>query len=184
MKTPPRDRLTQTTALLLQTQGYNNTGLNQILQESGVPKGSLYHYFPGGKEDLAIAALEQSAVAVQSALQAVAGAHASLPACVAAAIDYFIDQLETSQFTKGCPVATIALEQAGINPRIQAACEQAYAAWHAALAGLFLAHGKAEAPRLADRLLMALEGGLVLSRARHDCRALQQIKSDLHRYLD
>ena len=52
----PRERLIQATAELLQTQGYRNTGLNQILQHSQVPKGSLYHYFPGGKDALVVAA--------------------------------------------------------------------------------------------------------------------------------
>ncbi|HTD04053.1 TetR/AcrR family transcriptional regulator [Undibacterium sp.] len=183
MNTPARDRLIQTTALLLQTQGYNSTGLNQVLQESGVPKGSLYHYFPGGKEDLAIAAIEQSALAVQSALQAIVGRHSGLPDSVSAAIDYFIGELESSQFSKGCPVATIALEQAGINARIQAACQRAYAAWQAALIALFETHGTPNAEQLADRLLMALEGGLILSRARRDCKALRQIKSELPIYL-
>jgi len=183
MNTSPRDRLIHTTALLLQTQGYNSTGLNQVLQESGVPKGSLYHYFPGGKEDLAVAAIAQSALAVQTALQAIAGGCNSLPAAIGAAIDYFISELETSQFLKGCPVATIALEQAGVNPRIQAACEQAYAAWQAALAALFNAHGQPNADRQADRLLMALEGGLILSRARRNCQPLKQLKSELPLYL-
>ncbi len=183
MNTSARDRLIRTTALLLQSQGYNSTGLNQVLQQSGVPKGSLYHYFPGGKEDLAIAAIQQSTLAVQAELQVITGGHSNLQAAVEAAIDYFINQLESSQFSKGCPVATIALEQAGVNPRIQAACELAYTTWQAVLISLFSAHGKTNAEQLAERLLMALEGGLILSRARRDCKALRQVKSELSIYL-
>jgi TetR/AcrR family transcriptional repressor of lmrAB and yxaGH operons len=183
LSTLARDRLIHTTALLLQSQGYNSTGLNQILQESGVPKGSLYHYFPGGKEDLAIAAIECSTLAVQAQLEAISAQPNSLHASLGAAIDYFITELESSQFVKGCPVATIALEQAGANSRRQAACERAYAAWQAALVALLAAHGYPDAAQLADRLLMALEGGLILSRARRDCKALRQFKSELALYL-
>jgi TetR/AcrR family transcriptional regulator, lmrAB and yxaGH operons repressor len=50
---PTRDQIIQTTCTLLESQGYHATGLNQILKESGAPKGSLYYYFPQGKEELA-----------------------------------------------------------------------------------------------------------------------------------
>ena len=59
-----RANLVQTMARLLRDQGYTATGRAQLLAESGVSNGSLYHHFPGGKEDLAEAALKASGQAL------------------------------------------------------------------------------------------------------------------------
>jgi TetR/AcrR family transcriptional repressor of lmrAB and yxaGH operons len=70
-----RAELVQTMARLLRDQGYTATGRAQLLAESGVSNGSLYHHFPGGMEELAEAALEASGQAVADALsQALDGA--------------------------------------------------------------------------------------------------------------
>lgn len=184
MENTPRERLILTAARLFQEQGFNSTGLNQILHESAVPKGSLYHYFPGGKEDLAVAAIEHSTAEVGSKLQHLVAQSQALLPTLGAVIDYFAHELESSQFLKGCPVATIALEQAGLNAKIQSACGTAYAAWQSALALLLAAHGQKNPAELAERLLVALEGALLLSRARRDCGALTRLKADLPLWLE
>ena len=63
-----RAELVQTMARLLRDQGFTATGRAQLLGESGVSNGSLYHHFPGGMEELAEAALEASGQAVADAL--------------------------------------------------------------------------------------------------------------------
>lgn len=178
MNNSPRERLVQTTASLLQSQGYNSTGLNQILQQSEAPKGSLYHYFPGGKEELAIAAIEHATREVSTALQSRIGQQRNLKGALLAVIDFFIGELESSQFTKGCPVATIALEQAGVNLKIQAACENAYQTWQTGLAQMLGAYGVGQPLLQAERLLVLLEGATLLSRVRRNCAPLRQLKTD------
>lgn len=64
-----RTKLVQTASRLFQTQGYHGTGLNQITKESGAPKGSLYYYFPNGKEQLAIEAVHLTAAKVTDRLK-------------------------------------------------------------------------------------------------------------------
>ena len=57
-KNNSKDVLIETASRLFRLSGYYGVGLKDILAESGIPKGSLYHYFPEGKEQLAIAAIE------------------------------------------------------------------------------------------------------------------------------
>src|SRR5215208_191583 len=55
-----REQILQTTCDLLEKQGYHGTGLNEIVKESGAPKGSLYYYFPEGKEQITAEAALQA----------------------------------------------------------------------------------------------------------------------------
>ena len=64
-----KESLIRTAMRLFRRQGYASTGLNQILAESGAPKGSLYHYFPGGKEELAVAAVTLAGSMVKQLLE-------------------------------------------------------------------------------------------------------------------
>jgi TetR/AcrR family transcriptional repressor of lmrAB and yxaGH operons len=179
MQPDARTRLVETTARLLQLQGYHNTGLNQIVAESEAPKGSLYHYFPGGKVDLAVTAIEHSARQTAQRLGELCLAQPAPLQGLAAVIDHFIEQFESSAFQKGCPIATITLEQAALNEEIQAACGQAYALWQQGLQAYLEAHKVANAAFLAEHLLVLIEGALLLARARRDCAPLRRVKANL-----
>jgi TetR/AcrR family transcriptional repressor of lmrAB and yxaGH operons len=177
-----KQRLIDTTARLLQTAGYHHTGLNQILAESGAPKGSLYHYFPGGKVALAVAALDQSAEQLAQTLGQLCLPHTQADAAVSAVIDHFIAELESSAYAKGCPVATTTLEQAALTPEIRDACARAYRLWQDGIEAYLVGVAglqKAQAAFLAESLLMLIEGALLLSKAQHDCDPLRRLKARL-----
>jgi TetR/AcrR family transcriptional repressor of lmrAB and yxaGH operons len=178
---PPtaRQRLVQTAARLFQAHGYRQVGLNQIVAESDTPKGSLYHYFPDGKESLAVAAIAYSAEQVLQALQQLAQKPGPARETLAQVVDFFMRELEVSGFQKGCPVATLALEQAAHSQPLQQACAQAYQQWEQALADYLATRGVAQATHKAGQLLVMLEGALLLSRARLDCAPLRQLKQSL-----
>jgi TetR/AcrR family transcriptional regulator, lmrAB and yxaGH operons repressor len=172
-----RQRLIDATARLLQTAGYHHTGLNQIVVESATPKGSLYHYFPGGKVELAVAALDHSASQLAQGLAQLCLPHPDAESAVAAVIDFFIQELESSNYTKGCPVATSTLEQAAVTPEIRDACARAYRLWQGGLEAYFAGHGIRQSTFLAESLLMLIEGALLLARAQHNCDALRRVKT-------
>jgi AcrR family transcriptional regulator len=167
---------------LMQTQGFHGTGLSQILAEAEAPRGSLYFHFPGGKEQLAVEALQQSSDWVGRALAAAfdrAGGdvRAGLRAFAAA----FAEQLEQSAFAEGCPVATVALETSILPPAIRRVCEESYASWHGVVRSRLVAAGAtpARADKLATLYLAAIEGALVLAKARRDAEPLRLVAQQL-----
>src|ERR1700734_475831 len=113
---------------LLRDQGYTASGRAQLLKESGVSNGSLYHHFPGGMEELAEAALEASGQAVADALrEALDGAPNT-----ALGIVRFLDIAEgpvAGEPCPGCPISPTALESPIISPRLRAAAARCFDQW-------------------------------------------------------
>jgi len=166
---------------LIQAKGYHATGLNELVATSGAPKGSLYHYFPGGKEQIAAEAIRASgseaAAATRLALESKPTASAGLRALV----EWLATTLETSGYRYGCPIATTTLEIASDSPIIQEACRDSYAEWLDAIVDRLIADGssrRAAVPR-ATLVLAALEGALVLSRAEHSTRPLRILSTSI-----
>ena len=162
----PRERMIETMHHQLQSRGYAASGLNELVANSGAPKGSMYHYFPGGKEEIAAAALRQAGVAAGVATREVFRRHRSAAAATKATINWLSTQLVESDFRYGCPIATTTLEMASESQTIQHACRD----------GL-TSHGidHRTAKRLGTVMLSAIEGALILSRAQRDVTPLRQV---------
>src|SRR3954467_10507810 len=116
MPRPSRERLLDSAVDLLQRQGYHGTGLNELLERSEAPRGSLYHYFPGGKEQIGAEAIaragDQPAAAgvhLAAAVVRLLRARPSVADAVEALAGLLAAGLEASDFERGCPVATTAL---------------------------------------------------------------------------
>lgn len=156
-------------ASLLRDQGYTATGLAQVLAESGVSNGSLYHHFPGGLEELAEAALEASGHAVADALRQ---ALASAPSA-AAGIARFLDiaaQPAGGAGCPGCPIAPTALESPIISPRLRATAARCFDQWEGLIAARLRADGWPETrvAETASAALSLIEGALLLARVSGD----------------
>ncbi len=167
-------RLIETMRALLRRKGYHGTGLKQVLQESGSPRGSLYFHFPGGKEELAAEAIHSgcSAIAARFAgldLQRGPGEVLEQVAAIMAA------ELEGSGYEHGCPAATVALEEAPFSDRLQEACLTNYQTYIDLLCRLFEPHvDDAEAAReWAFLVLATLEGAQLLAKTWRSPEPLQ-----------
>jgi TetR/AcrR family transcriptional repressor of lmrAB and yxaGH operons len=152
-------------ARLLRDQGYTATGRAQLLTESGVSNGSLYHHFPGGMEQLAEAALEASGQAVAEALrEALDGAPNA-----ALGVARFIDIARVpggADTCPGCPIAPTALESPLISARLRAAAALCFEQWEGLIAARLWADGWPEASvaGTASAALALVEGALLLAR--------------------
>jgi TetR/AcrR family transcriptional repressor of lmrAB and yxaGH operons len=172
-----RDELVRTAMRLFRRQGYSGTGLQQILAESGAPKGSLYHYFPGGKDEIGAAAVELAGTLVAETLADLAARHASPAAFLRAYFRTYAGWMEESGFQSGCPIATTLLETAPNSPAITAAGDAALSRWLEIMQEVFRRDGldAAAARRRAQLTIASLEGALLLARTARSRAPLQNV---------
>ncbi|WP_329486021.1 TetR/AcrR family transcriptional regulator [Kitasatospora sp. NBC_01246] len=173
-----RARLIAGTRNLIEAQGYFGTGLNQIVAQSGAPRGSLYFHFPEGKDQLVAAALAQAGQEVEELLRTPVGRSPEATALVDRLVEVFIARLEESDYSKGCPVATVGLEVAGSNEPLRRVCAEVYASWQLVLTERLTAQGfgPAEAETASGQALAVLEGAVLLARVRRDRRPLEDAR--------
>jgi len=170
-----RARLIAATGELLQRQGYHATGLADIVSASEAPRGSLYFYFPGGKEELACVALREAGEAWRARIEAEIAGAPDLAAAVGAVCQLLARELEASDFKLGCPLATVALEAAADSDRVRRTCEEHFRGWEDSIAARLIAAGAepTRAREMATFTLSALEGALLLCKVKRDTSPLR-----------
>jgi TetR/AcrR family transcriptional repressor of lmrAB and yxaGH operons len=180
-RTNTRQRMIDTAGRLFQRQGYHATGLNQVLAESGAPKGSLYFHFPAGKDQLAAESVARSGGKLGERMAAMVAAAPDGPAAIVALGELFAASLLASGFREGCPVATVALEAAADNDQIHAACDGVYGAWLAGLTERLDGWGVPadRAAAVADLVLSGIQGALLLARVRKDTGVVTTVAGQL-----
>jgi TetR/AcrR family transcriptional regulator, lmrAB and yxaGH operons repressor len=174
-----RKKLVDATGALLRRQGFHGTGLSDIIAESGAPRGSLYFYFPGGKDELACAALEAAGAEWRARIGAAVGAAPDLAGALGAVVELLASDLVASRYAHGCPVAAVALE--ATSEPVRAAIAAHYAVWERGIAAHFRAAGLAAAParQLATVALAAIEGALLLARVQRSTAPLVAVGQTL-----
>jgi TetR/AcrR family transcriptional repressor of lmrAB and yxaGH operons len=176
-----RDAIVNAAATLFRRHGYAATGLNDIVEESGAPKGSLYHYFPNGKDAIGAAAVTYAGARVTKTLQDLAQRHAHAGALVKAYGALLAGWMEKSGFRDGCPITTTLLETAPQSKDILKSGETAFAQWRAILADALRRDGVAKPQALARFALSAMEGSLILSRAEQSAQPITEAAAELAR---
>jgi AcrR family transcriptional regulator len=170
-----RERIVDVSAELLSRQGFAATGVKQIVREARAPFGSIYHFFPGGKEELGAAAIRRAGAGYEELIPAVFN---PAPDLVSAVRDFFAGAaalLEDSEYEDACPIATVALEVSSTSELMREACADVFESWIAAGVPRFTAEGLDEetARELVVAMIAALEGAFVLARASRSTEALQ-----------
>jgi AcrR family transcriptional regulator len=165
--TDTRERILDASRGLFARHGYAGTGIKQILAEADAAFASLYHFFPGGKDQLAAEAIRTSGAMYQHLVESVLDA---APDMVTGISDCFAGAAETLRATgyaDACPIATVALEVASTNETLRQATADVFASWITALTRRIMSAGvdEAAATELAISAIALLEGAFVLSRA-------------------
>ncbi|MGO9488056.1 MAG: TetR/AcrR family transcriptional regulator [Solirubrobacteraceae bacterium] len=179
--TASRAAFVATMGELLRRQGYSATGISELVSLSGAPKGSLYFHFPGGKQELALAAMEQTGEELRGAIAAVMSGDRGTGAAIAMLLDALAAGLEASGYRDGCPIATITLEAAAGSEPVRATADRVFSAWLSELETAMIAEGldRSVARRRALLVLAAIEGGLILARARRETGPLVAVREEL-----
>ena len=172
-----KESLVRTAMRLFRRQGYASTGLQQIVAESGAPRGSLYHYFPSGKEALGESAVVLAGGMIRDMLVDLAARHPEPKDFVRAYCGVIAGWMEESGFHSGCPVATTLLETAPQSPSITRAGRRAIDGWIEVIAGVLVGGGteRRAARRHAQMIVAAMEGALILSRVRRSTRPILDV---------
>ena len=174
-----KQKLVDATAVLLRRQGYHATGLSAIVDQSGAPRGSLYFYFPGGKDELAVAALDQAGAFWRARLEAAVAGATDLGTAIDSVVKVLADDLAASSWENGCPVAAVALEST--SDAVHAAVQRHYTRWLDDIATRITAFGLAKpaAKQLALVALAAIEGALLLAKVQRSKQPLLAVGAAL-----
>ena len=175
-----RNRMIQSAALLFREHGYSGTGFRDVIEHSGAPRGSIYHHFPGGKEQLAADTVAWAADVIARRIERAAQSGDPV-AALGIFVDAWREVLEDSNFRAGCPIIAVAAE-ADAGSTATAAAADAFTRWQDLISHALLDAGvsRTDARRLATLVVAGIEGAILLCRVRGDIRPLR----DVHRALE
>lgn len=170
-----RERILDATAELFRRYGYTGTGLKQIVAAASAPFGSVYHFFPGGKQELGAEVIRRSGQMYFELFEAV---YDPAPDPVTG-VEWFFggaaEVLRQTDYADACPIATVALEVASANEVLREATAEVFEQWVQGVSKRFVAAGieSDRARELAIFAIALLEGAFVLSRAARTTEAVE-----------
>ncbi len=179
--TNTRDQIIKTTSTLIENQGYHATGLNEIVKESGAPKGSIYYHFPAGKEGITAEAILYAGKIIAERIHT----HLDSKIDPARAVQSFVEEIayyvEVSGFQSGGPLTIVAAETATTNEKLNQTCREAYTMVREAFQSKLLESGISEerAANLSWMITSVIEGAIILSRTFHNGDPLRLAAQEL-----
>ncbi|MEU6850742.1 helix-turn-helix domain-containing protein [Actinacidiphila alni] len=184
----PRERMVFSAAQLIRREGVGATGMREVAAHAGAPRGSLQHYFPGGKEQLVNEAVAWGGrYAAKRVARFLAALDEPTPSALfAGMVAQWTDEYAATGFDGGCPVAAAAVDCARTTESTREATAAAFAAWTAPLAEALAGMGvpPERSVPLATLMISTLEGAILIARAEQDTRALTTAARELGPLLD
>jgi AcrR family transcriptional regulator len=181
----PRGQMIISTALLIRERGAHSTAISDVLEHSGAPRGSAYHYFPGGRTQLLCEAVDYAA---EYTAARISGAATGLDV-LDVVVSGFRKQLTKSDYRAGCPVVAVAVEAGDPakdeNAAVLERAGAAFVRWTDLIAAKLADDGVApdRARELAVFVTSAVEGAIVMARATRDVGPLDSTHRQLRSLL-
>ena len=162
-----REGLIDAAVELFRARGYEGVGVAELLEKSGVPRGSLYFHFPGGKEEIGVEAVSRVGENVKSQFRALHETGCDMA--------YYIDQvfkttakgIKDRDYKCSCPIAAIAAGMGDANPKLNETVRAVFAGWEKEMAEAARSRGMTpkNATSFASAMLASIEGAMVVSKA-------------------
>lgn len=164
-----KEKIIQTASDLIENQGYHATGVNEIVRESGAPKGSIYYHFPEGKDGITAEAVRFAGETVAERIRVNLSEKTDPAESVQTFLETIAHYVEVSGFRSGGPLTIVASETATTNEKLNQTCREAYDLMRTAFAEVFLANGFSQerTDSLVWMITSTTEGAIILSRTYH-----------------
>ena len=163
-------------AVAIGTRGVGSMSLRDLAKEAGVPLGSTYHHFPGGKAQLAEEAV--SSIGRKVARLVDKARDEGIEPALEAFARVWREQLVDTDFRTGCPVLAVAT---GDDPELTETARSIFASWQDLMVDGLVADGvpARRAPGLARMIIASLEGAVAVSRAERSLEPLDEVSAEL-----
>jgi len=181
MEISTKEKIIQTASDLIENQGYHATGVNEIVRESGAPKGSIYYHFPEGKDGITAEAVRFAGENIAERIRGNLSQTTDPADSIQTFLETIAHYVELSGFRSGGPLTIVASETATTNEKLNQTCREAYDLMRAAFEEKFLANGFSEerTESLVWMITAATEGAIILSRTYHSGEPLRKVAKEL-----
>jgi AcrR family transcriptional regulator len=176
-RSPARARMVRSAATLMRERGIHGVGLREIVTHAGGPRGSLGRYFPGGKTQLMTEAIDLALADLFDQVDRVVTETGSFPEAIGLLVEPWRRLLVHHGFALGCPLAATVIDAAD-NDDLRVHVDGLLGRWQSSVAAVYVKFGDApaSAAEQATVLLAALEGALILARARRSTEPLDTVE--------
>ncbi len=180
-----RQRMVLAAVELLRERGASAVTVDAVLARSGAPRGSVYHHFPGGRDELILAAVRHAADYITSRIDRTVESGDPVQA-LDGFVRFWRKTLRDTDYLAGCPVVAVAVDAHQDPPEAAAVAREVFGRWQDKLAGLLVNRGfsPARAARVASLMVAAIEGAVILCRAHRDDTPLDDVLSELKSLLE
>ncbi|WP_042208143.1 TetR/AcrR family transcriptional regulator [Paenibacillus durus] len=181
-----RERFIEATTRLIEMHGYHGTGLNQIIKEGGAPRGSLYHHFPNGKEELVSAAIDHLGQGVADQTRKILDNSKSLSEGIYSIFLFLAKKFDDSDCLIAGSIASVALETSHISEQLRETCRRTYDSWRSAYEEMLLLNGfsASRAAQISTLITASIDGAIILCRINRSSEPLMQIAREIGIHLE